>query len=65
MTKLENAFIWLYVKSWELKGQHVLEQPRLWKFKKNHLKEALAKIVYDTDEGTVENGTGIFETCYP
>ena len=32
MTKIENALAWLYVKSWEDFGQHVLDEEELWNF---------------------------------
>ena len=32
MTKLENALVWLYVKTWGKFGDHVIEQKALWNF---------------------------------
>ena len=46
MTKLENAMIWLYVKTWGLQGQHVINEDTLWNFGTEDLELALNKIVY-------------------
>ena len=32
MSKVENALMWLYVKTWGLQGQHVIEQDEIWNF---------------------------------
>ena len=32
MTKVENALMWLYVKTWGLQGQHVIEKDEMWNF---------------------------------
>ena len=40
MSKLENALVWLYVKTWDLHGQHVLDQFGLWTFATEDLNEA-------------------------
>ena len=32
MTKLENALVWLYVKTWGKFGDHVAQEKDLWKF---------------------------------
>ena len=32
MTKTENALMWLYVKTWGLQGQHVIEKDDIWNF---------------------------------
>ena len=32
MTKIENALIWLYVKTWGLQGHHVIEEDEMWNF---------------------------------
>ena len=32
MTKIENALMWLYVKTWGLQGQHVIEKDDMWNF---------------------------------
>ena len=32
MTKAENALMWLYVKTWGLQGQHVIDKDEMWNF---------------------------------
>ena len=46
MTKIENAFIWLYVKTWGLQGQHVIDEAALWNFGTEDLESALIRITY-------------------
>ena len=41
MTKVENALMWLYVKTWGLQGQHVIEQDQMWNFGGEDLEEAI------------------------
>ena len=45
MTKLENALIWLYVKTWGKFGEHIIEQ-NLWKFATRDLETALIYLAY-------------------
>ena len=45
MTKLENALIWLYVKTWERLGDHVIEED-LWKFDCRDLAAAIMGLAY-------------------
>ena len=40
MTKLENALIWLYVKTWGMFGDHVIKED-LWKFAVRDLEAAI------------------------
>ena len=49
-TKMENALIWLYIKTWGLQGQHVLDQHGIWKFSKKDLKAAIMKVAYPSEE---------------
>ena len=46
MTKIENALVWLYVKSWNLLGQHVLDEECLWNFGGDDLEAALMVLIY-------------------
>ena len=46
MAKIENALIWLYVKTWGLQGQHVIDEDALWNFGIEDLESALNTIVY-------------------
>ena len=41
MTKLENALMWLYVKTWGLQGQHVIDKNEIWNFGGEDLQEAI------------------------
>ena len=45
MTKLENALIWLYVKTWGKFGEHIIEQD-LWNFTGNDLETAIMGLAY-------------------
>lgn len=46
MTKIENALVWLYVKSWNTFGQHVLDEEELWSFGGDDLEAALIRLAY-------------------
>ena len=41
MTKIENALIWLYAKSWGSHGQHIVEKTELWNFGSEDLEDAI------------------------
>ena len=59
MTKLENALIWLYLKTWGLQGQHVIDKDELWNFGGEDLQEAIIGIAYPqikkSNDGDGEN----------
>ena len=76
MSKIENALVYLYVQTWGLQGEHVLEQSGIWKFKPKDLQMAIMSTAYPgTNEkteliktlkdlilGRFENGsTGFYE----
>ena len=44
MTKIENALMWLYVKSWGVQGQHVIDKDQMWNFGGDDLEEAIMGI---------------------
>ena len=46
MTNLENALIWLYVKTWGQYGEHVIKEKDLWNFSVNDLKTAIMSLAY-------------------
>ena len=46
MSKLENALVWLYAKTWDLHGQHVLDQYGLWTFGSDDLNDAIMGLAY-------------------
>ena len=46
MTKIENALIWLYVKTWGEFGNHVIEENNLWNFGVDDLESAIMSLAY-------------------
>jgi len=46
MTKLENALVWLYVKTWGKFGDHVMDKKDLWNFGADDLDIAIMRIAY-------------------
>ena len=46
MTKIENALMWLYVKSWGVQAQHVIDKDQMWNFGGDDLEEAIMGILY-------------------
>ena len=50
MSKIENALVWIYIKTWGLQGQHVLDQHGIWKFSKKDLKAAIMRVAYPSEE---------------
>ena len=46
MTKLENALIWLYVKTWGKFGEHVIGEKDLWNFANSDLDTAIMDLTY-------------------
>ena len=70
MTKIENALVWLYVKSWNNFGQHVLDEKNLWNFGGEDLEAALTGLAFPRKNGKTERITGLnklimerFEDC--
>ena len=70
MTKIENALVWLYVKSWNNFGQHVLDEKDLWNFGGEDLEAALTGLAFPRKNGKTERITGLnrlimerFENC--
>ena len=54
MTKIENALIWLYVKTWGLQGQHVIDESALWNFSDEDLESAIIGIAYPRKKNKVD-----------
>ena len=54
MSKLENALLWIYVKTWGLQGQHVVDQHGIWKFARKDLKTAIMRVAYASEESGSE-----------
>ena len=46
MTKLENALIWLYMKTWGKFGDHVMEEKDLWNFNGDDLEKAIVGLAF-------------------
>ena len=46
MTKLENALIWLYMKSWGKFGDHVIEEKSLWHFSGDDLEKVIMGLAF-------------------
>ena len=46
MTKLENALIWIYVKTWGKFGNHIIEEKDLWNFADGDLETAIMGLAY-------------------
>ena len=45
MTKLENALVWLYIKTWGKFGDHVIEQKTLWNFNADDLDTVVMSLI--------------------
>ena len=54
MTKLENAMMWLYVKTWGLQGQHVIDEETLWNFSGEDLESAILRIAYPRTNNKID-----------
>ena len=54
MTKIENALVWLYVKSWNGFGQHMLDEKSLWNFGGEDLEAALLVVSYQRKNDKTE-----------
>ena len=52
MTQVENALMWLYVKTWGLQGQHVIDRNELWNFGCEDLETALIRMAYPRQQKT-------------
>ena len=46
MTKLENALIWLYMKTWGKFGDHVIEENDLWNFSGDDLEKVIMGLAF-------------------
>ena len=54
MTRIENALMWLYVKTWGLQGQHVIDEEALWNFTDEDLESAIIGIAYPRKKNKVD-----------
>ena len=46
MSNLENALVWLYIKTWGKFGDHVIKEKDLWKFDAEHLEAAIMGLTH-------------------
>ena len=46
MTQLENALVWVYVKTWGKFGDHVIEKTDLWNFNGDDLEKAITGLAF-------------------
>ena len=54
MTKLENALIWLYVKTWGKFGDHIIAEKDLWNFADYDLERAIMGLAYPRKKPKLE-----------
>ena len=54
MTNTENALMWLYVKSWGSKAQHVLDDKSLWNFGGEDLEATIIRTSYPKKKDSTE-----------
>ena len=54
MTKLENALIWLYMKTWGKFGDHVIEEEDLWFFSGEDLEKIIMGLLLPRKEEKTE-----------
>ena len=46
MTKIQNSLIWIYVKTWGKKAQHLIDEKALWNFGVHDLEAAIMGVAY-------------------
>ena len=46
MTKLENALIWLYMKTWGKFGDHITEENDLWNFSGDDMEKVIVGLAF-------------------
>ena len=46
MTKLENALVWLYIKTWGKFGEHVIKEKDLWQFGDGDLETVIMGLAF-------------------
>ena len=55
MTNLENALVWIYIKTWGKFGDHVIQREDLWNFGAQDLETALTGLAYPRKRKLQEN----------
>ena len=58
MTKIENALMWLYVKTWGPHGQHVIDKNELWNFGGEDLESVIVGLILPRNK-TFENNDNV------
>ena len=56
MTNLENALVWLYVKTWGKFGDNMIKEKELWTFSAEDLRTALLELAYPRKRKLQEKG---------
>ena len=59
MTKLENALIWLYLKTWGKFGDHVINEKYLWNFSGNDLETVIMSIAFPRKKEKTERAEAL------
>ena len=59
MTKLENALIWLYLKTWGKFGDHVIKEKDLWNFSGNDLETVLTSLAFPRKKEKTERAEAL------
>ena len=59
MTKLENALVWLYVKTWGKFGDHVIEEKGLWNFADDDLETVIMSLSFPRKKEKTERVKGL------
>ena len=54
MTKVENALIWLYMKTWGKFGDHVIEKKDLWNFSGDDLEKIIMGLAFPRKKENTE-----------
>ena len=55
ITKLENALVWLYVKTWGKFGDHVIQEKGLWNFADDDLERVIMSLSFPRKRGRRPN----------
>ena len=59
MTKLENALIWLYLKTWGKFGDHVIKEKDLWNFSGNDLETVIMSLAFPRKKEKTERAEAL------
>lgn len=59
MTKVENALIWLYLKTWGKFGDHVIKEKDLWNFSGNDLETVIMSLAFPRKKEKTERAEAL------